>query len=144
MTVTVDPFAEEHLQPAAALLAARHRRDRAAAPDLPPRFEDAAATVPVLRELFAQDGMAGVVAVREGRLIGFLLGAPALGSPTAARAGYLHPRSVDIPHAAHAVEPGDGGTLYQRLYAALAERWVTRGLPAHYVTVSAEPEAAAA
>jgi hypothetical protein len=83
MTVTVDPFAEEHLQPAAALLAARPRRARAAAPDLPPRFEDAAATFPVLQELFALDGMDGVVAVRDGRLSGFLLGAPALGSPTA-------------------------------------------------------------
>ena len=56
MSVVVVPFGEEHLDAAAALLAQRHRADRAREPDLPARFEEAAATRDALRAALARDG----------------------------------------------------------------------------------------
>jgi ribosomal protein S18 acetylase RimI-like enzyme len=136
MRVTLVPFVTDHLEPAAALLAARHRRDRVEVPDLPPRYEDEDATVPILRDLTASDGMRGVVALREGRVVGYLLGAPLLRPPSHMGAGFRHPRSAQMPYAAHAVDP-EGSHLYPLLYAALAEEWVTSGLLGHYVYVPA-------
>ena len=43
MSVDVVPFTTDHLDAAAALLAARYRRDRAWVPDLSPVYEDPAA-----------------------------------------------------------------------------------------------------
>ncbi len=141
MTVTIVPFGEVHIEPAAVLLAARHRRDRAWTPDLAPQFEDPAVTGPLLQELGAQDGMDGVAALRDGRLVGFMLGTPALGAPTAAWAGGMRPRSAEIPYAGHAADSGDGA-LYRAMYAALAAAWLSQGLTAHYITIPANRETA--
>ena len=98
MRATLVPFAADHLEPAAALLAARHRRDRVGVPDLPPTYEDVDATSPILRELVASDGMRGVVALRDGLVTGYLLGASLLRPPTHVGAGFRHPRSAQIPY----------------------------------------------
>jgi GNAT superfamily N-acetyltransferase len=140
MRATIVPFTADHLEPASALLATRHRRDRIEVPDLPPAFEDVDATEPVLRELVASNGMRGVVALRDGHFTGYLLGAPLLRPPTHVGAGFRHPRSAQIPYAAHAVD-AEGGHLYPQLYAALAERWVASGLLGHYAYAPASPEA---
>jgi GNAT superfamily N-acetyltransferase len=140
LRATIVPFAAEHLEPAAALLAARHRRDRIGVPDLPPAYEDMDATLPVLRDLMASDGMRGVVALRDRRVAGYLLGAPLLRPPTHVGAGFRHPRSAQIPYAAHAVD-AESNHLYPHLYAALAEHWVTNGLLGHYAYAPAVPEA---
>lgn len=137
MGLIIRPFATEHVEPAAALLAARHRRDRVWSPSLRAEYEDPAATLPLLQELLAPETMEGVVALREGRVVGYLLGAPALEAPTRTFAGVMHPRAADIQYAGHAVDPVDGAAVLPRLYAALSERWVARGLVGHYVTVPA-------
>jgi GNAT superfamily N-acetyltransferase len=141
MTVTLVPFGDAHFEPAAALLAARHRRDRAWVPDLAPQFEDPAATGPVLQELCTQDGMDGVAALRDDRLVGFMLGASALGAPTATWAGGMRPRSAEIPYAGYAADSGDGA-LYRAMYAALAASWLTQGLTTHYITIPANRDTA--
>ncbi len=141
MTVTIAPFSTEHLEPAAALLAARHRHDRTWAPDLSPEYEDPAATLPMLEDLLATDGTSGVVALREGCVAAYLLGTLDLGAPTHTFAAFAHPRAVDIPYAGHASRPEDGALLYPRLYAALAQEWVRNGLIGHAITVPARPDA---
>ena len=141
MSVTVVPFDEAHVAPAAELLAARHRRDRAWTPDLSPQFEDPAATGPVLQQLCAQDGLDGVAALRDGSLVGFMLGAPELGSPSGTWAGMMRPRSAEIPYAGCAADRDDG-RLYRTMYAALAARWLTQGLTTHYITIPANRETA--
>src|SRR5215212_3293437 len=143
MTVTLVPFSDAHIEPAAALLAARHWRDRACVPALSPRFEDPAATGPVLQELCAQDGMDGVAAlqVRDGGLVGFMLGEAELGSPAGAWAGIMRPRSAEIPYAGFAADRGDS-KLYRSMYAALAAGWLSQGLTSHYITIPADPEMA--
>lgn len=116
MRATIVPFASDHLEPAAALLATRHCRDRAEVPDLPPTCEDVDATLPVLRELVAGAGMRGVVAFRTATHVG---------------SGFRHPRSAQSPYAAHAVD-AEGGHLYSLHCAALSGRWVAKGLLGHY------------
>ena len=82
---TVVPFAADHLEAAAALLAARHRADRARAPELPARFAAASEARAVLRSLLGE-GNSGVAALRDGRLEGYLLGAPDLVHPASGTA----------------------------------------------------------
>jgi GNAT superfamily N-acetyltransferase len=146
MTVTIEPFTAAHLEPAAALLAARHRRDRALHPDLPPGYEDPAAACAALGDIVATDGMRGVVALRDGQPVGYLLGAPVFPPPTSMWAGAMRPRAAEIPYAGHAIHPreleSDGGSLYRRLYAVLSEQWLRDGLTGHYVTIPADRDSA--
>ena len=142
MSVEIASFAADHLDAAAALLAARHQRDRAWVPDLSPVYEDPAAARPVLHELLTADGGSGVVALRDGTVVAYLLGASVFRSPTDAFACFRPPRSGDIPYEGHAADPADGASLYPRLYAALAQEWVSQGIVGHYVTVPANPDTA--
>ncbi len=141
MSVRIVPFTADHLKASATLLAARHRCDRTWAPDLSPEYEDMAATLPILHELLAAGGTSGVVALDAGRVAGYLLGSPAMRSPTRTFAGYTHPRAADMAYEGHAVDPECGAALYPRLYAALAQHWVWQGLVGHYVSVPAHREA---
>jgi GNAT superfamily N-acetyltransferase len=140
MTLTITPFATEHLEQAAALLANRHRYDRISVPDLPPEYEDPAATLPILGDLLETDGASGVVALRDGRVAGYLLGTLDIEAPTHTFAGFTHPRAVDIPGAGYAASPDDGASLYPRLYAAMAREWVSQGLLGHTITVPSRPD----
>ena len=67
-------FADDHLDAAGSLLAARHREHRAAEPLLSEAFEDADATRGEVESLWAQEHASGAVALRDGRVVGFLLG----------------------------------------------------------------------
>ena len=125
------PFADEHLDAAAELLAERHRRHRAAEPTLPARFEDAAAAREEIEAAWRRDGASGAAGFLDGRLAGYLLGAPDdeahWGGP-----------NVWIGHAGHAAAEPE---LVRDLYGLAAERWLDEGRPRHYVQVPAsEPE----
>jgi GNAT superfamily N-acetyltransferase len=141
MSVTLVPFGEEHIAPAADLLAVRHRRDRINAPELPSKFEHPDEAEVVLQELLAVAGTRGMVALRDGVAIGYLLGATELQAPTDAFSGLTRPRSINIPYAGHAAAPEAWERLYPRLYAALAEGWVAGGFTAHYLTTPADRDA---
>lgn len=129
--VRVEAMTAAHLTAAAELLAGRHRADRGREPELPAVFEGAEAALELLRRGFEADGASGVVAWRDGQLIGYLLGA------TAYESSRLRPRASVIDYGAHAVAPGQSG-VYRPLYAALAARWVGAGSFAHYVQVAAD------
>jgi predicted N-acetyltransferase YhbS len=124
------PFADEHLEAAGELLAARHRRHRAAEPLLPERFEDAAAAESEVEAIWRKEGAAGAVASRGGRLVGYLLGAP--GDDTVWGANEW------VELAGHAVEEAE---VVRDLYAAVADRWLEEGRHRHYAVVPAsDPE----
>src|ERR1043166_3182825 len=53
------PFADEHLEDASRLLAARHARHRAIEPLLDSRYEDPAEALPALEHLWRDEGMSG-------------------------------------------------------------------------------------
>ena len=68
----IQPFSEEHLEGAAALLEERHNRHRAVEPALPQ-------SVNFRGEIESLWGMAhrsGAAATRNGELVGYLLGVP--------------------------------------------------------------------
>lgn len=131
------PFRDEHLEPAADLLANRHRRNRERDATLPVEYEDPAKSLPIIRDLFATDGKTGVVAVKDESVVGYLMGSRDYRSPTSAFACFVQPRAASIPYAGFATVPGESGAIYHRMYASLAQRWVAEGVTTHYVTAPA-------
>jgi GNAT superfamily N-acetyltransferase len=120
---------EEHLDAAAALLAARHRAQRRVEPGLDPRYEDPAAARAELAALLNREDASGVAALRDGELEGYLLGTPLEAS---------WGPNVWVEPAGHAVSTPE---LVRDLYAAAASRWVEEGRTSHYAIVPAtDPE----
>ena len=117
----VTEFTSQHLEAAAELLAARHRRHRAAAPLLSPAYDDPAACREPLASAYAAEDASGAVAVDGSRVVGYLLGAPKPGAAWGA--------NVWVESAGHAVEHAE---LARTLYAHAATRWLDEGRTAHY------------
>ena len=142
MRLEISPFMPEHLDDAAALLAARHAADRLAEPDLPAKFEQATATREAIRPALEEKGARGVAAYNGSRMVGYLIGLPALFAPTSAMALAVPPYSVRVPYHCHATEPEDRGEIYRAMYAAFSGQWVEAGYFTHYVVVPAKDRAA--
>jgi ribosomal protein S18 acetylase RimI-like enzyme len=121
----IQPFSEEHLDGAAALLEERHVRHRAVEPALPQDVDCRAE----IEALWGMDERSGVAATRNGELVGYLLGAPrdeSWGS------------NMWVEYAGHAVREPE---LVRDLYAAAAEEWFAQGRNRHYALVPAtDPE----
>ena len=137
MAVHIVPFAAAHVEAAAELLAVRHRADRARSPELAARWEDGATARPAVQESLTESGSSGVAAMRDGRLIGYLIGALTIPVPGSVLASYVRPRSVAVGYAGHAAEPGGGFDIYREMYAALAPRWLSAGCFSHYIKLPA-------
>ena len=112
-------FSDEHLDGAAPLLEERHRRHREAEPLLGDSYDYRA-------ELAGLEGASGVVGVRGGRVVGFLLGLRKDDS----RWG----PNVWVEAGCHAVEEPED---IRDLYSAAAARWVDEGRTRQYVLVPA-------
>ena len=124
-STTFAPFAEEHLDGAAVLLAARHAAGRRVEPALDPRYEEPDAARAEIAALLGRDESSGVVALRDGDVAGYLLGVP------------LDPMwgpNMWVESAGHAVTTPE---LVRDLYAAAAARWVEEGRTSHYAVVPA-------
>jgi GNAT superfamily N-acetyltransferase len=142
MALAIVPFAEEHLDGAAELLAARHRGARVGAPALPARFERAKAMRAILEPTIRWPRTTAIAALRGGRVVGFLAGVVLLPRPTSRNARFLQPRCAFVAPTAHAAEPDDAGVLYREMYAAAAPAWIAAGCFWHYVSVpAADPRA---
>ena len=120
------PFADEHLDDAAWLLLARHRRHRAAEPLLSARFEDPAVAREELEQAWRSDDASGAAALRGGRLVGYLVGAP--------RSNPVLGANTWVEAPGHAAEEAE---TVRDLYGAAAARWVEEGRPRHSVLVPA-------
>ena len=123
------PFADEHLEDASRLLAARHARHRVIEPLLDPRFEDPSEALPTLEHLCRDEGMSGSAALREGRLVGYVIGAP--------QAPEVWGPNVWVELPGHAVEDAEDA---RDLYGHAAARWVEEGNKRHYALLPPEPE----
>jgi ribosomal protein S18 acetylase RimI-like enzyme len=123
------PFSDRHLDEAAALLAQRHRRDRAACPLLPARFEEPAAARAAVEAIWRRPGARGVAALDGGLLAGYLIG-DAVAEPVRGRCAWVR-------LAGHALAEGVDAELYRDLYARLATGWVAQGYFDHYALVPA-------
>jgi ribosomal protein S18 acetylase RimI-like enzyme len=124
--VEVRPFAESDLASAGVLLAERHRAHRAAEPLLSPGFEDPSVAESAVRLAWESDHASGAVGSRDGRLVGFLLGAP--------KPGPAWGPNVWVEAAGHATSDPES---IRDLFAMAATRWVAEGRTAQYVIVPA-------
>jgi ribosomal protein S18 acetylase RimI-like enzyme len=116
-----EPFSEVHLDAAAELLAARHRRHQEVEPLL--TGHDFRAEV---ESLWRGDDPSGVVGSQNGEVVGYLLGIR--------KADAVWGSNVWIEAAGHAVEQAEQA---RDLYAAAAARWVDEGRTRHYAVVPA-------
>jgi GNAT superfamily N-acetyltransferase len=128
-TPTIVPFADEHLDGGALLLAERHRAHRLAEPGLDPRYEAPGAAREELGALLRVDGASGVAGLIDGDVAGFVVGTP--------RDASWGP-NMWVEPAGHAVTDAE---LVRDLYATAAERWVADGLALHYAMVPASDRA---
>jgi GNAT superfamily N-acetyltransferase len=126
----VVPFADEHLEAAAELLAARHRRQRRSEPLLPARFEDAAEARVQLERAWRTEDASGAAALDGGRLVGYLVGAP--------RANPVWGDNVWVETGGHATEDPE---LAGDLYGFAAARWVDAGRTRQYALLPAGDDA---
>ena len=121
----IQPFSEEHLADAATLLEERHSRHREVEPGLPANVDYRAE----IETLWGMDERSGTAAIRDGDLVGYLLGChrdESWGS------------NMWVEYAGHAAREPE---LVRDLYAVAAEEWVARGRDAHYALVPAtDPE----
>src|SRR5687767_3359181 len=109
----IRPFSDDFLDAAGELLAARHRAHRATEPLLPVLYEDPAAARAEVEALLALEGASGTVALRDGEVVGYLLGVR--------KNDELWGANVWVELAGHAVrEPED----LRDLYAAASRVWV--------------------
>jgi GNAT superfamily N-acetyltransferase len=139
MRIEITPFRAEYVQPAAELLAARHRRDRRRYSALPAMLENPARARRFVQAAF--DHADGVVGLIDDRPAGYLLGERLRVKPDDLDALYYDPRSVLTPSSGHAVADDLPHTaaveLYRRMYAVAAAEWVRAGFVAHYVKAPA-------
>ena len=117
-------FADEHLDAAGSLLAARHREHRAAEPLLSERFERPDATREEVASLWAEKHASGAVALREGQVVGFLLGTR--------KDDRTRGANVWVEAAGYAADEPE---LVRDLYAFSSQRWVDEGRTRHYALV---------
>ena len=122
----IRPFSDEFVPAAGELLAARQRAHRTVEPLLPERYEEPGAAAAEVEALARDAGVSGAVALRGGRPVGYLLGAP--------RPNSIWGDHVWIELAGHAVEEPED---VRDLYAAAAAHWVEAGHVRHYAMVPA-------
>jgi ribosomal protein S18 acetylase RimI-like enzyme len=125
-TLELRPFSEEHLDQAAELLAERHRRQRLAEPLLPARFEEGATAHTEVEAAWAKEGSAGAVALRGGKIVGYLVGAAGDDAVWGANEW--------VESAGHAAEEPE---VVRDLYAEVAKQWVEQGRNRHWAVVPA-------
>jgi GNAT superfamily N-acetyltransferase len=130
--LTVRPFEPGDLDPAARLLAARHRRHRDRLPMLSAALESPGSAARLVSALMTSPRASGAVAVAGGDVAGFLFGEQLLFPDTELASLYLPPHSISMPVEGHAVAAGqDATTVYRALYAHLATDWVAAGFFTH-------------
>lgn len=129
MPVEIVPFHVGLLPAAAELLARRHARDRAAGPLLPARFEEPRTALAAVREVWSKPFTSGVAALRDGKLVGYLLGE--------VRFEMIRGRHVWVHLPGHALAGDEAAALYADLYAAAGPAWLRMGAFDHYVMMPA-------
>jgi GNAT superfamily N-acetyltransferase len=122
------PFTDSHLPSAAALLAARHKRNRLSLPLLPSRFAETQVCAEAIQALWQKKLRNGYAAFRGEEMIAYLLGDYTV-QPWG-RSGYVY-------QPGYALAEGEDAEIIQDLYARLGDDWVRQGVFSHNLYVSA-------
>jgi len=128
MSFRILSFIKEHLEATARLFTRRYKEMRSKLVILPGKYENKDLMLPLLENLV--DEGPGVVAMRDTRLVGFLIGQ--------VLANFRGRRSVWSPEWANSAEIGDSKEIYQGMYGILSSKWVADGCFNHIVTVLAD------
>jgi len=132
--LTLRPIEDADLPALAALLAVRRSVERVTLPLLTERFSDAVACEERLRMHLAEPRC--VIAERDGRVAGFLLGHRRHTPVESFEAQYAPPMQASMPGSGHGVAPSeDVAAAYSAMYAHLGERWVEAGYFEHRITM---------
>lgn len=128
MNLEIVPFGTEHLEDAAARVAGRYSRLREQVPSLPARYAEPTYLLPLLNSIV--DAGPGVAALRDGRLVGFLV-------------GWLLPsfrgrRAAFCPEWAHAADAEHARRIYEAMYTHLSASWVEDGTLTHLISMLAD------
>lgn len=124
----------DHIPSAAALFVEHYRRQRQVVPVLPDHMAESGQVAERLAHLL--DVFSGVVAVENGRLLGYL-------------AWYLVPnfrdtprRGAYVPEWGHATADDGKTAIYRALYRAAAGQWAAAGCQVHAITLLAHDQEA--
>jgi len=121
MSIHIQPLETKHIEEAATLVAIRFRAERSRNQLLPTQFEQADAIAPHLQGLVGK--VPGVIAMRENRIVGFLIGF---------RANLFRgQRGVFVPDWAHAATEERIFDTYRAMYAEIAPHWLANGCFTH-------------
>ncbi|HEV8603221.1 MAG TPA: GNAT family N-acetyltransferase [Gaiellaceae bacterium] len=120
LRIEIRPFADEHLDDVAGLLAQRHARHRESEPLLSGNLDFRAE----VEAVWNSEEPSGAVALRNGEFAGYLLGVR--------RDDTVWGPNVWVELAGHAVREPD---LVRDLYAVAAAGWVEQGRTRHYAVV---------
>jgi GNAT superfamily N-acetyltransferase len=131
--VDILPFAHEHLDAAAGLLAQRQRGLRSLRPELPATYAEAAGCRELLTALANRDEAFGVVGHADGGIAAFLIGFP--------RYEPIWGRACWSPIEGQAYDPAIGADVMRDLYAAWSQHFVDRGFFRQYVYAPADDPA---
>ncbi|MCL4872037.1 MAG: GNAT family N-acetyltransferase [Anaerolineae bacterium] len=122
MKTEILPFRQEMITDAAALLAARHQRDRQTLSFLPPRFAELAEAETAVQSVLAKALSGGYAAARGGQIVAYLIGNWTV-EPWG-RCGWIW-----LPGSA--LSPGESAATLQDLYVRLGDDWVSSGVFYH-------------
>lgn len=113
---------------ASVLLAQRHQRNRLGLPELPLRFQAEQVAAQAIETLLAKQTTSGLAALRDGKLVAYLIGETT--TQPWGRCGYVY-----LP--GYALAEGASPEVFQDLYALLGEEWNQKGYFDHYAYISA-------
>jgi hypothetical protein len=133
LTVEILDWRDEHLVGAADLVARRCRDLRHHVPLVPARYERPEV---ILSLLEGQAHLPGVVAIQDGRLMGFLTGFII--------EEFMGRKSAYSPEWANGACGDESGRLYLEMYRHLSARWRAEGCAQHVVTMLAHDQAGVA
>jgi GNAT superfamily N-acetyltransferase len=131
MKTKLIPFTKEMIPEAGTLLAKRHQRNRRVFRFLPARFEKPGVSAKALEELMEKKTTSGYAALRNGKLIAYLIGDHTV-EPWG-RCGWNR-----LP--GNALADGESVTILQDLYVLLGDDWVNKGVFIHHTYFSAADE----
>ena len=122
------PITSEMIPAAGELLAKRHQRHRQLFPFLPPRFENPDVATKALESLMEKKMTNGYAAMRNGKLVAYLIGDHTVESW--GRCGWVRLPST-------ALADGESVATLQDLYVLLGNDWVQQGVFIHHTYLSA-------
>ncbi len=120
------PLREEHLEDSARLVSDRYQQLCRQVPDLPQRYSDIGNLLQLLLSILKTTGN-GVAAIRNGRLVGFIIGwqMPA----------FRGQRSVFSPEWANAADTEKSEHIYEEMYTHISASWLADKYLAHYISM---------